>query len=90
MSKGRRSMHKKILAPVNTDLFLAGIAPDFARISYPLCSCLLNPGTHFIFILKEPITTKDITTGKGRLSGLYEKLVNSKIVRMPCMPPGIF
>src|SRR2546422_8543083 len=49
---------------VQADFFLPSIALDCMYVRYALDDGLLNPFVHLVFILIEPITTKDVATSK--------------------------
>ncbi len=80
----------RLLPPVDADFFLAGIAPDFAWIGDPLDSCFLNPGTHFILVLKEPVATKDLAPCERGWRRLHEPLPDLWILCSFGMPPWYF
>src|SRR5436190_5580295 len=61
-----------LLPSMNADFFLPGIAPGFAGVGYPLGPCFLNPGTHFILVLVEPVATKDLAPGESPWRRLHE------------------
>ena len=74
---------------MDADFFLAGIAPDFAWIGDPLCSCFLNPGTHFILVLIEPISTKDLATCEWGWRRLLEPLPEREGVALTPVASGV-
>ena len=49
---------------VHADLFLPGIVLDFMHVRYALDDGFMNPFVHLVFILIEPVTTKDVATSK--------------------------
>ena len=52
------------LGSVQADLFLSGIAVDFMHVCHTLDDSFVNPFVHLVFILIEPVTTKDVATSK--------------------------
>src|SRR5207248_11061116 len=76
------------LSFVDADFFLAGVAPDFARVGDPLGPCLLGPVAHLVFVLIEPIATKDVAPCErfGRIT--HQTLAYGGIVVVAWMPPG--
>jgi len=75
------------LPSMNADFFLPGIAPGFAGVGYPLISCFLHPGAHFILVLIEPVATKDLAPGESPGCRLHEPLPNLWIICSLGMPP---
>ena len=49
---------------VQADFFLTSIALDFMYVRHALDDGFLNPFVHLVFILIEPVTTKDVATSK--------------------------
>ena len=87
-----REWHSKLgesrpLTTVDTDLFLTSIAENFSRVCYPLGSCFLRPGTHFIFILVEPIAAKDVTPYKGGWGDPHQFYTGGESIGV-LRPPG--
>ena len=78
----------RLLPPVDANFFLAGIAPGFAGVGDPSGPCFLNPGTHFILVLVEPVATKDLAPGESPWCRLHEPLPNLWIICSLSMPPG--
>jgi hypothetical protein len=82
--------HVSLLRSVDADFFLAGIAPDFAWIGDPLGSCFLNPGTHFILVLLEPVAAKDVAPCERGWRRLLEPLPDMWIICSFGVPPRYF
>jgi hypothetical protein len=59
-------------ASMEADFFLTSIAEDFSRVCYSFGSCFLGPSAHFIFILVEPVATKNMTLLKGYRGDLHQ------------------
>ena len=75
------------LPSMNADFFLPGIAPGLAGIGYPLISCFLHPGAHFILVLIEPVATKDLAPGESPWCRLHKPLPDLWIICSLGMPP---
>src|SRR5579859_462091 len=75
---------------MNADFFLTSILMDFSRIGHALSDSFLNPFIHLILILKESVTTKDVSTCKRGWGHVDEAFSHGWIVCRPCAPPGSF
>src|SRR5205085_6481391 len=78
------------LPAVNADFFLTSIAPDFAGVGYPLSPCFLNPGTHFILVLIEPVATKNLALCESPWCRLHEPFPDLWIICSFGIPPWRF
>ena len=56
---------------VEADFFLPSIALNFMHVCHALGNSFLNPFVHFIFILIESVTAKDIAAGNQRSSAVH-------------------
>jgi hypothetical protein len=73
---------------VQADFFLSRIALDFMHVRYALNDGFLNPFIHLVCILIEPITAKDVATGK-RWRGRSARVFSDRwIVGTLGIPPG--
>jgi hypothetical protein len=79
-----------LLPTMNTDFFLASVAPNIAGVRYPLRPCFLNPGTHFVLVLIEPVAAKDLAPCESLRCRLYEPLQDLWIICSCGMPPWCF
>ena len=77
-----------LLPSMSADFLLPGIAPGCAGVGYPLSPCFLDPGTHFILVLVEPVATKDLAPGERPRRRLHEPLPDPWIICALGMPPG--
>src|SRR5438270_12732058 len=73
---------------VQADFFLSSIALDFMHVRYAIDDGLLNPFVHLVFILIEPITTKDVATSKRWWCRSPCVFSDGWIVRTLDIPPG--
>src|SRR5712691_3310763 len=73
---------------VQADFFLPSIALDFMHIGYALDYGFLNPFVHLVFILIEPITTKDVATSKRWGCRSPRVFSDRWIIRTLDIPPG--
>src|SRR6266566_928423 len=73
---------------VQADFFLPSIALDFMHVRYALDYGFLNPFVHLVFILIEPITTKDVATSKRWWCRSPRVFSDRWIIRALGIPPG--
>src|SRR6266496_3776415 len=73
---------------VQADFFLTSIALDFMYVCDAFSDGFLNPFVHFVFILIEPITAKDVATSKRWWCRSPRVFSNRWIVRALGIPPG--
>ena len=76
-----------LLPTMHADFFLPGVTPNIAGVCYPLSLCFLNPGTHFILVLKEPVAAKNLAPCESLRCRLYEPLQDLWIICSYGMPP---
>ena len=79
-----------LLPTMNADFFLSSVAPNIAGVRDPLSPCFLNPGTHFILVLIEPVAAKDLAPCESLRCRLYEPLQDIWIICSFGMPPWCF
>src|SRR6266852_4581492 len=75
---------------VQADFFLPSIALDFMYVRHALGDGFLNPFVHFIFILIEPVTAKDVAARKRWRCDCTEVCLCVRIRWSRHIPPGHF
>src|SRR5262249_14644771 len=76
---------------MKSSFLLSGIAPDLTRIAHSFAARFLYPLVHFIFILIEPVATKDIPLSKrswGRFHAMLENDCVGKVDDVVPIPRG--
>src|SRR6266568_1202473 len=73
---------------VQADFFLTSIALDFMYVCDAFSDGFLNPFVHLVFILIEPITTKDVATSKRWWCRAPRVFSDRWIIRALGIPPG--
>src|SRR5258708_2911698 len=79
-----------ISGSVQADLFLPSIALDFMHVCHALDDGFLNPFVHFIFILIESVTAKDVAASKRWWCNCTEGFLCVRIMWSQHIPPRHF
>src|SRR5439155_11694528 len=75
---------------VQVDFFLSSIALDFLHVCHAFTDGFPNPFVHFIFILVEPVTAKDVATSKRWWGDFAEVCLCVWIMWSQDIPPRNF